>query len=266
MPALKDFIHIGPLQSPGVEAGLLIGHLKGLGIEIHIQPGLGIPVLRRGQAPPGDLQQLHQVGRPGIPGILGLHIGRRLFQGVDALLRPGVGLLLNDPQRGVPVGALPAQPLLAIAHQHAHHLGGQVQVIPEGQEDFQLLGGENPPQGPLYLPHQEAEFFTAVHSLGHVLLGVLGRLLGGAEIDALLRPEAQLPEGSGGAGIPGLAHPQGCLRLPGRVAALEVQVQQGRIPAPGGKQLVNFSLRQGQVLGVHGNPPQVKNRSFRQRE
>ena len=133
VPTLKDFIHIGPLQSPGVEAGLLIGHLKGLGIEIHIQPGLGIPVLRRGQAPPGDLQQLHQVGRPGIPGILGLHIGRRLFQGVDALLRPGVGLLLNGPQRGVPVGALPAQPLLAIAHQHAHHLGGQVQVIPEGQ-------------------------------------------------------------------------------------------------------------------------------------
>ena len=49
VPALKDFIHIGPLQSPGVEAGLLIGHLKGLGIEIHIQPGLGIPVL-----PPGS--------------------------------------------------------------------------------------------------------------------------------------------------------------------------------------------------------------------
>ena len=100
MPALENFIHIGPLQPAGIEAGLFIGHLKSLRVKIHIQPGLGIPLLCRGQISTGDLQQPHQIGRPGVPGVLGLHIGRCLFQGVDALLGPGISLFFNGSQRG----------------------------------------------------------------------------------------------------------------------------------------------------------------------
>ena len=126
MPALENLIHIGPLESAGIEAGLLIGHLQGLRVKIHVQPGLGIPLLGWGQISARDLQQPHEIGRPGMPGVLGLHIGRRFFQCVDALLGPGVGFLLNGPQRGIPIGALAAQPLFAVTHQHAHHFSGQI--------------------------------------------------------------------------------------------------------------------------------------------
>ena len=242
MPALQDLIHVRPFQPAGVQASPFISQLQRLGVKIHIQPGLRIPLLRRRQIPAGDLQHAHQGRHPGMSGILGLHIGGRLFQGIDPLLRPNVSLFLDHTQRGISIGAPAAHAFLAVAHQHTHHLGRQIQVVPEGEQDFQLLCGENPAQGPLHLPHQQAEFVAVVHGLGHILLGVLGRLVGRTQQGALLRPQAQLPQRGSRAGVPGLSHPQGGLRFLEGVPALQIQMQQHSVPAACTEQLMNFRL------------------------
>ena len=128
VPALQNLIHVRPIEAACIQAGPLIGHGDGLVVKAHLQPALGIALLCRGQISAPYLQGLHELGQPGSPDILGLDKGRGLLDGIDAPLRPGIGLLLDGPQAGIPGRAPLPRPLLAVADEHLDHLGGQKYV------------------------------------------------------------------------------------------------------------------------------------------
>ena len=69
-----------------------------------------------------DLQQLHQPSNPGLALILHLDKGCRLLNGVDSLLCPGIGLLLNGPQTDPTLSALAFCIGLAVADQNGNHI------------------------------------------------------------------------------------------------------------------------------------------------
>ena len=231
MPALQNLVHVCPVEAAGIQAGPLIGHGDGLVLEAHFKPALGVALLSGSEVPPSDLEHLHELSQPGRTDILGLDEGRGLLNAVNAPLGPGVGLLLNGPKTGVPVASPAAGPVLAVAHQHLDDLHRHIEIPDKAQQDLQFLGVQVPAQQPLDLSVEPPEGGIGVHGGKHIPLRVVRPFSWGNAHCPLLRPQAQLPQGSRGAAEPGGPQVQ---VLPGPVrvvAAGDIKVQQRRVGA-----------------------------------
>ena len=168
---------------------------------------------------------------PGITDILGLDKGGSLLQGIDSLLGPGVGLLLNGAKRGIAHTPPAPGPLLAVAHQHGNHIRRKAKVPDKAQQDFQFLGVQTPAQQPLHLSVQAAEGLVGVHGVQHVPLRVAGPLPGGNVAGTLLGHQSQLAQCGPGAAESGGRQIQFPLRLRQGIPAGQVYVKQGSVRA-----------------------------------
>ena len=141
--------------------------------------------------------------------------------------------------------------LHAEGHGHVDHLRRQLQIIPDGQERFELLRGQGTAQPAADLPLKQGKAAVLGGESGHGLPGIgrgggfiVPRALGGYFHEAQLLEQRFRPAQSLG------LHMQRLLGVeqPGISGGFYIQVDQSGVSVPGGQKLCSLLRRQRDIV------------------
>ena len=262
MPPAENAVHIAPVHGLLLHHRALIGRPEGLVVKAHLIPCGNVILLPLHQRPGRDVQQPQHL-RPAAPQPhQGLEIALRRLHRVDPLPGPDKALPADLGEEGLATGAVFALHLLHTpVDQKKDDLGGQGQVVVQGVQDLQIVGGELFAQPPLHFIGQGREGGGRVAEGGGDILrpilrgrGLRGDVRGGRSGGQSGRGQAVLLQLVQRPLLPVLRPAQAVRRAP----AQQVQVQQGSVAAVQLQKPVSRLVRHGDHAARHqqlGHPP-----------